>query len=272
MTFPRAELLKEGLKRPWIKNFLIYVLPVIVGEIILGRIRGDTALLEMMPAAAIWGITGRIQALPIAWLILLVAEPALEIQYDGAGKVIWIMTAIGGGAGLARMARRWARNKKEQPPPPPPWCRACQKEIRPVRTEFPIGWFALTAALAAIPGYLWGWVFTLPALIFAIRRLSTKALCPECRQPTPGAKIPFDREAAVMYGLLVLCIGGSIGTHFIGTLNQPSPECAATVEAIQQKGGPNLWTADETEIDRWLEEDPDAWELLDEVENTCWQE
>ena len=44
------------------------------------------------------------------------------------------------------------------------------------------------------------------------------------------------------------------------------------MEAVQQRNGPNLWTASEAELDRWLEEDEEAWNLLDEVDAACWQD
>ena len=70
-------LMNRGLEqiperwRPRLRNFLIYILPVIVGETIRGMLRGDMGMASgMLPALAIWGLTGRIQAVPITWLVL----------------------------------------------------------------------------------------------------------------------------------------------------------------------------------------------------------
>ena len=41
---------------------------------------------------------------------------------------------------------------------------------------------------------------------------------------------------------------------------------------MKEGGGPDLWTISEADLDRWLEEDPDAWEILDNVGSACWQE
>ena len=257
--------------KPRLRNFLIYILPVIVCEIIKGLAEGDMVLASrMLPAVAVWGLTGRIQAVPIAWAVLLIGGPPLAEQYEGTGKAIWILSAIGVVAGLARIFQRRYRseiNKKLTP-----WCPSCQKEVWPVRPEFPIGWFALAIALAVIPGSLWGWALTLPMIIFAIRRLSTEPLCPDCRESIPGARIPFDREGTLMWALIVICIGGTIGSHIVYEINQPSEECSAVLERVQELGGPDLWTASESELDRWIEEDPDAWDLMDEVDAACWQD
>ena len=146
---------------------------------------------------------------------------------------------------------------------PTPGAKPCQKEVRPVRPTISLGWLALCIALAAIPGHLWGWIFTWPLIVFAISRLAKQAICPGCRQHIPKAKTTFDTEAAVMTGLIVLCIAGGIGTHIINKINQPSAECATALETVKEAGGPDLWTASDDEIDHWLEEDQDAWDLYD---------
>ena len=258
--------------RPRLRNFLIYILPVIAGEIVVGIVNGDMALAGMLPALGIWGLTGRIQAVPIAWLILLIGEPALT-QLDGARGAIWILTAIGVGTGIVRIGRQRLLSKKDQEkkePKSPPWCEPCQKEVRPVRPKVSIGWLALCIALAAVPGYLWGWAFTWPMVVFAISRLAKEAICPDCRQHIPRAKVPFDTEAVVMTGIIVLCIAGSIGTHIINEINEPSAECTTALETVKEGGGPDLWTISEADLDRWLEEDPDAWEILENVDSACW--
>ena len=274
-------LMNRGLEqvperwRPRLRNFLIYILPVIVGETILGMLRGDMAVLqEMLPALGIWGLTGRIQPVPITWLVLLIGEPTL-VRLDGVGGAIWILTAIGVGTGIVRIGRQRLLSKKDQEkrePKSPPRCEPCEKEVRPVRPKVSIGWLALCIALAVVPGYLWGWALTLPLVIFAINRLVKEAICPDCRQHIPGAKVPFDTEAVVMTGLIVLCIAGSIGTNIINQINQPSPECAAALETVKEGGGPDLWTISEADLDRWLEEDPDGWEILENVNTACWEE
>ena len=264
------EQIPEGW-RPRLRNFLIYILPVIMGEIIVGIANGDMALAGILPALGIWGLTGRIQAVPITWLILLIGEPTL-VRLDGVRGAIWILTAIGVGTGIVRIGQQRLLSKKNQETKSPPWCKHCQKEVRPVRPKISIGWLALCIALAVVPGYLWGWALTLPLVVFAINRLAKEAICPDCRQHIPRAKVPFDTEAVVMTGIIVLCIAGSIGTHIINEINEPSAECAAALETVKEGGGPDLWTLSETDLDRWLEEDPDAWEILDNVGSACWQE
>ena len=164
------------------------------------------------------------------------------------------------------------KDQPEKEQQPPPWCEPCQKEVRPVRPTISLGWLALCIALAAIPGHLWGWIFTWPLIVFAISRLAKQAICPGCRQHIPKAKTTFDTEAAVMTGLIVLCIAGGIGTHIINKINQPSAECATALETVKEAGGPDLWTASDDEIDHWLEEDQDAWDLYDRAYDTCWPE
>ena len=110
----------------------------------------------------------------------------------------------------------------------------------------------------------------LPLVIFAISRLAKEAICPDCRQHIPKTKTPFDTEAAVMTGLLVLCIAGGIGTFIVNKINQPSDECATALETVKEGGGPDLWTASEKGIDHWLEKDQDAWDLYDRTYDTCW--
>ena len=270
--------------RPRLRNFLIYILPVIVGETIRGMLKGDMGMASgMLPALAMWGLTGRIQAVPITWLVLLIGEPALVLligepalaQFDGVRGAIWILTAIGVGTGIVRIGRWKLLSKKDQEkrePKSPPRCEPCEKEVRPVRPKVSIGWLALCIALAVVPGYLWGWALTLPLLIFAISRLAKEAICPDCRQHIPGAKVPFDTEAVVMTGLIVLCIGGAIGSQIINHINQPNAECATALETVKEGGGPDLWTMSEADLDRWLEEDPYGWEILENVGSACWEE
>ena len=101
--------------RPRLRNFLIYILPVIVGEIVMGMARGDMAILqEMLPALAIWGLTGRIQAVPITWVVLLIGEPTL-VRLDGVRGAIWILTAIGAGTGMVRIGQQQLLSKKANP-------------------------------------------------------------------------------------------------------------------------------------------------------------
>ena len=88
----------------------------------------------------------------------------------------------------------------------------------------------------------------MPLVIFAISRLAKEAICPDCRQDIPRTKVPFDLEAAVMIGLIVLCVGGGIGTLIINQMNQPSPECAVALEAVKEGGGPDLWTISEADL------------------------
>ena len=136
--------------RPWLRNFLIYILPVIVGEIIIGKLRGDIAIGHgVLPALAAWGLTGRIQTVPIGWTVSLIGDPALLGQVKGTWTAIWTLTAIGVGTGLVRILRHHhkARSKEPKRPQTIPWCQLCQKEVRPVRTEFPAGWFAMAIAL-----------------------------------------------------------------------------------------------------------------------------
>ena len=73
----------------------------------------------------------------------------------------------------------------------------------------------------------------------------------------------------VIGALIPLCIGFNIA---LSIYHQPSAECSAAVETVQQQGGPNLLEASESEIDRWLEEEPDAWDLWEEVDRACWEE
>lgn len=102
--------------RPGLRNFLMYILPVIVGEIVMGMVRGDVAIAQgMLPALGIWGLTGRIQAVPIAWVVLLIGELG---QCDGAGGAVWILTAIGAGTGMVRIGR-WKLLHKKEPQSPP---------------------------------------------------------------------------------------------------------------------------------------------------------
>ena len=259
--------------RPRLRNFLIYILPVIVGETIAGMvIREDMGIASgMLPALGIWGLTGRIQAVPIAWVVLLIGEPELA-QLDRARGAIWILTAIGVGTGIVRIGRQRLLSKKDQEkrePKSPPWCEPCQKEVRPVSPKISTGWFALCIALTVVPSYLWGWALMLPLVLFAISRLTKEAICPDCRQHIPRAKVPFGIEAAVMTGLIVLCIGGTIGSYIINEINQPSAECATALETVKEWGGRDLWTMSEAELDRWLEEDPDAWEILENLGSAC---
>ena len=150
--------------RPRLRNFLIYILPVIVGETIRGMLKGDMGMASgMLPALAMWGLTGRIQAVPITWLVLLIGEPALVLligepalaQFDGVRGAIWILTAIGVGTGIVRIGRWKLLSKKDQEkrePKSPPRCEPCEKEVRPVRPKVSIGWLALCIALAVVPG------------------------------------------------------------------------------------------------------------------------
>lgn len=264
------EFLRKNLNNPKIKNFLIYLLPVIIGEIAIGAFRGDMALADGLgPPLAIWAITGRIQAVPITWLLLLLVEPALSSQYDGAGNLLWLITAAGAATAIARWAR-WRLRKSQAQPSRPPWCYDCQKIVTPVRSEFPMGWFALCIAIAIISGALSDWTITLPIVIFAIMRLATKALCPECQEPIPTAKLPVDKETLLMAALIVICIAGSIGSQVFHKLNQPTGECQTVLDKIQEEGGPDLWTASESELDSWLDEDPQAWDLYGEAGAACW--
>ena len=89
----------------------------------------------------------------------------------------------------------------------PPWCKPCQKEVRPVRPKISIGWLALCIALC--------WLILLPLVLFAISRLAKEAICPDCRQHIPKAKVPFDTEAVIMTGLIVLWIGAVIRSQII---------------------------------------------------------
>ena len=152
--------------------------------------------------------------------------------------------------------------KKEQKPPP--WCEPCQKEVRPVRPKISLGWLALCIALC--------WLILLPLVLFAISRLAKEAICPDCRQHIPKAKVPFDTEAVIMTGLIVLWIGAVIGSQIINQINQPSSECATALETVIEGGGRDLWTASDDEIDHWLEENQDAWDLYDRAYDTCWPE
>ena len=267
-------LMNRGLEqvperwRPRLRNFLIYILPVILGEIILGIADGDMSILEgMLPALAIWGLTGRIQAVPITWVVLLIGKPALAQQFDGVNGAIWFLTAIALGAGMVRIGQQRLlsnqdQHKKEQKPTT--WCEPCQKEVRPVRPQVPIGSSTVCIAL--------GWLILLPLVLFAISRLAKEAICPDCRQHIPGAKVPFDTEAAVMIGLIVLCVGGGIGALIIDQMNQPSAECTAALETVKEGGGPDLWTISEADLDRWMEEEPNALEILENLDSACWPE
>ena len=78
-------------------SFLVYILPVIVGEVIVGTVRGDMAFgPEMLPPLAMWGLAGRLQAVvPIAWAVLFIGEPVLESQFDVTRGAISILTATG---------------------------------------------------------------------------------------------------------------------------------------------------------------------------------
>ena len=52
-------------RQPALGSFLVYILPVIVGEVIVGTVRGDMAFGPgMLPSLAMWGLAGRIQAAP----------------------------------------------------------------------------------------------------------------------------------------------------------------------------------------------------------------
>ena len=156
------------------------------------------------------------------------------------------------------------RDQLEKEQQPPPWCKPCQKEVRPVRPKISLGWLALCIALC--------WLILLPLVLFAISRLAKEAICPDCRQHIPKAKVPFDLEAAAMIGLIIIWIGGGIGGHIINEINQPSAECATALETVKEGGGPDLWTASDDKIDHWLEEDQDAWDLYDRAYDTCWPE
>ena len=281
-------LMNRGLEqiperwKPRLRNFLIYILPFIVVDIVIGEVGGDVNLsARTIPALAIWGLTGRIQAVPIAWAVLLIGEPTLVlligeptlVRLDGVRGAIWILTAIGAGTGIVRIGQQQLLSKKGQPKKeqkPPPWCEPCQKEVRPVRPKISLDWLALAIALVVIPGYLWDWWLMFPLVLFAINRLAKEAICPDCQQHIPRAKVPFDTEAVIMTGLIALCIAGSIGTHIINEINEPSAECATALETVKEEGGPDLWTISEADLDRWLEEDPDAWETLGNVQSACW--
>ncbi len=272
INIQKSDFLRKSLDNPKLKNFVIYILPVILGEIAIDSFKDDMALADGLgPALALWAITGRIQAVPIAWLLLLVVEPALSSQYDGTGTILWITTAAGAAAGIARWAR-WRFHKSQGQRSTPPWCYDCQKTVTPVRSEFPIGWFAICMAAAVISGALTGWniVVTLPIIIFAALRLGTKPLCPDCKEHMPTAKIPFDRETFLMAALITICIAGNIGNNVAYNLAQPSEECQGVLDKIQKAGGPNLLIASDPELDRWLDEDPQAWDLYDEAGAACW--
>ena len=71
-----------------------------------------------------------------------------------------------------------------------------------------------------------------------------------------------------MWALILLCIGINIASG----IYQTSADCAEAVETVQQEGGPDPLTASDTEIDIWLEENPGAWELMEEVDRACWEE
>ena len=272
INIQKNRFLRKFPDSPQLKNFLIYILPVILGEIAIGASRGDMALADGLgPALALWAITGRIQAVPITWLVLFIAEPGLSSQYDGTGTILWMTTAVGAATGIARWAR-WRYRKSQTQPSKPPWCYDCQKNVTPVRSEFPIGWFALCMAAAVISSALSGWniVVTLPIVVFAVLRLQTKPLCPECKEQILTGRIPVDRETMLMAALIVICIAGAIGTQVVDKLNQPTGECQTVLDKIQEEGGPDLWTASESELDSWLDEDPQAWDLYGEAGTACW--
>ena len=269
--------------KPRLRNFLIYILPFIVVDIVIGEVGGDVNLsARTIPALAIWGLTGRIQAVPIAWAVLLIGEPALVLligepalaQLDRARGAIWILTAIGAGTGIdqdrstATPVQEGPTQKRTEAPTLvrtlPEGGPASQAQ-NPPRLARPVA-----IALVVIPGYLWDWWLMFPLVLFAINRLAKEAICPDCRQHIPKAKAPFDTEAVIMAGLIALCIAGSIGTHIINEINEPSAECATALETVKEGGGPDLWTISEADLDRWLEEDPDAWETLDNVQSACW--
>ena len=212
INIQKNRFLRKFPDNPELKNFLIYILPVILGEIAIDSFKDDMALADGIgPALALWAITGKIQAVPITWLILSVAGPALSSQYDGTGTILWMTTAAGAATAIARWAR-WRYRKNQAQPSKPPWCYDCQKNVTPVRSEFPIGWLAVCMAAAVISGALSGWniVVTLPIIAFAVLRLQTKPLCPECKEQIPTAKIPLDKETILMAALILICIS-SIG-------------------------------------------------------------
>ena len=93
-----------------------------------------------------------------------------------------------------------------------------------------------------------------------------------CSDLAPKRRDPYQATCIPMAGLIVPCIAGSIGTHIINEINEPSAECATALETVKEGGGPDLWTISEANLDRWLEEDPDRWEILEEVDSYCWEE
>ncbi len=222
-----------------------------------------------MPPIAAWGMTGRIQATPITWGLLLIIRLTTGSAYDDFWPSIWILTAIGLLVGCIRLYywnhdRNTDRKAKRLS-----WCRNCENNVQAKRPPFPAGWLALTIASAALIHSLSGLIFTLPVIIFAVWRLTRSPLCPECRNNIPGGKVPLRWEGLVMGALIPLCIGFNIAQEIY---LEPSAECSAAVETVQQQGGPNLLEASDSEKDRWLEEEPGAWDLLDKVDSACWEE
>lgn len=281
------KLLKTvGIPPKWnhrTRSFLLYILPLALIDLTIGLVQGDVALgAKLLPAIAMWGLTGKIQAVPATWALLLLMTLTVEDTHFSAMQTsIWITTATGLAIGGARLYRTGANDRTREGRPSwweekfgqkPFHCAKCQKDVYPVRPPFPIGWAGLVIATMAVIFAVSDWIFNLPAIIFSIARLTAAGQCPECRERVQGKTTPFDTEGKLLLSLTVLLIAGGIAFNIVNKELEPTPVCTAAIEAVQEKGGPDLFEANDLEIDTWLETDPRAWDLYDEVHEACWSD
>ena len=147
------------------------------------------------------------------------------------------------------------------------WCPHCQQEVQAVRRPFHAGWLGVTIACVALIAVIGDWLFTLPLIVFAVWRMSRPPQCPRCNKAIPIWHITLCKEGVLLWILLIGCIALNIATY---AMNIPRGEYKTALQVVEERGGPDLWTASEDEIHHWLEEDQDAWDLYDRAYDTCW--
>ena len=70
-----------------------------------------------------------------------------------------------------------------------------------------------------------------------------------------------------MWVLLIGCIASNMATY---AMSMPRGECKTALQGVEHRGGPDLWTASEEDLDRWLEEYQDVSYLYDKAYYACW--
>ena len=265
-THKTRQTLLRILSQGWEKRILIASIGIpIVIELRRAALAGDTVFSDyLLLPAGIALLLKKPQAFLITWAIIETTFLALDInqQYREPVRILGALLIAGA---LLWMTTKWMWPKVSEIKLS--WCPQCQQQVQAVRGPFPAGWLGVAIACVALIAVISDWLDTLPLIAFTVWRITRPPQCPHCHKVLSIGRITPGKEGVLLWILLISCIALNIAIY---AMNTPWGECRTALQVVQEEGGPDLWTISEADLDRWLEEDPDAWETLGNVQSACW--